>query len=139
MIRGPAVALGRRILIVEGITPGCHMLAERLGRRGYEVEMARSAREALLLAKTGRWDAVVLNIGLPGMNGVELYTGLHPDGDRECLPIIFVSGYAEQNLLQALRKVPRGSEPVKAFGVCHFLSTLEQYLQNGKFRASTQP
>ncbi len=100
-----------------------------LTRHGYTVDVAGSASEALLLAQTGRWDAVVLDIGLPDMNGVELYTQLNDDCGRECLPVIFVSGYTGRSLLHALQSTPRTSLLVKPFSVFLFLSTLEQCLQ----------
>lgn len=121
-----------RILIVDGMPSVRCVLAEILAHHGYGVELAGSAREALLLAQTGRWDAVVIDPGLPDMNGVELYTRLHRDSGRGCLPVIFVSGYSEQMLLQALQRAPRASLPVKPFGVLRFLGTLERCLQDGR-------
>lgn len=121
---GPA-----RILIVDGMPPVCRVLAELLRRHGYETDLAGSAREALLLAQTGRWDAVVLDIGLPDMNGVELYTELNRGCGRECLPVIFVSGYTGESLLESLRKIPRATALTKPFSVHAFLLTLERSLQ----------
>ncbi len=121
-----------RILVVDGTPPVCHVLAEVLTRHGYQADLAGSAREALLLAKTGRWDAVVLDIGLPDMNGVELYTRLNHDFGRDCLPVIFVSGGTEQNLLRALRDAPRASLLAKPFSVFIFLRTLERCLQDDR-------
>ena len=119
-----------RILIVDEIPSVRGVLGEILVRHGYGVDLAGSAREALLLAQTGRWDAVVINPGLPDMKGVELYTRLHRDSGRECLPVIFVSGYSEQQLLHALQSAPRAALLAKPFSVLQFLSTLEQCLQN---------
>lgn len=121
-----------RILVVDGTPPVCCVLAELLTRHGYQADLAGSAREALLLAKTGRWDAVVLDIRLPDMSGVELYTQLNHDSGRDCLPVIFVSGGTEQNLLHALRSVPQASLLAKPFGVLLFLCTLERCLQGDR-------
>jgi DNA-binding response OmpR family regulator len=119
-----------RILIVEETQPVRCLLVEILKHHGYRVDLAGSAREALLLAQTGWWDAVVISFGLPDMQGVELYTRLHRDCGRECLPLIFVHGYSRQKLLHALQSTPRASLPEKLFGVRQFLSTLEECLQN---------
>jgi CheY-like chemotaxis protein len=121
-----------RILIVDGMPSVRCVMAEILVRHGYAVDLAGSAREALLLAQTGQWDAVVIDSGLPDMKGVELYTRLHRDSGRKCLPVIFVSGYSEQRLLHALQSVPRASLLEKPFSVHQFLSTLEQCLQGGR-------
>jgi CheY-like chemotaxis protein len=140
MIRGPATAFGKRrerILFVEALTPVSPALSEQLECHGYGVDMARSAREALLLAQTGRWDAVMLNIGLPAMNGVEFYTRMNRASGRECLPVIFASGYSKQSLLQALQGTSRVSQLAGSSGVGPFLNRLEQCLQNGKLSAPT--
>jgi CheY-like chemotaxis protein len=121
-----------RILLVDPVSPGHGGMAGVLSRHGYTVELTESAREAFVLAQTGRWDAVVINPGLPEMKGVELYTRLHRDSGRECLPVIFVSGHSEQQLLQALQVAPRASQPVKPPGVLQFLDTLEQCLEVGQ-------
>ncbi|MEJ1973637.1 MAG: response regulator [Lacunisphaera sp.] len=119
-----------RILIVDGMSSVCHMLAELLERHGYATDLANSAREALLLAATGRWDAVLLDIGLPDMNGVELYTQLNANNGRECLPVIFVSGYTGQSLLESLQGERGISTLTKPFSVHRFLRTLEQSLRH---------
>ena len=119
-----------RILIVDEIPSVRCVLGEILRRHGYEVDLAGSAREALLLAQSGRWDAVVINPGLPDMKGVELYTRLHRDSGRECLPVIFVSGHSEQQLLHALQSAPRASLLAKPFSVLQFLGTLERCLED---------
>ena len=105
------------------------VMAEILTHYGYGVDMAGSAREALLLAQTGRWDAVVINAGLPDMKGVELFTHLRRDCGRECLPVVFVSGYSRQGLLHALQSMPRASLLEKPFSMREFIGTLERCLQ----------
>jgi DNA-binding NarL/FixJ family response regulator len=55
---------------------------------------AESADEALALMKKRRWDAVVLDIGMPGRSGLELLKELkatHPD-----LPVLLLSIYPEE-------------------------------------------
>ncbi len=126
----PGQAPRASILIVDEMLSVRCVLAELLVRHGYAVDLAGSAREALLLAQTGRWDAVVIDASLPDMKGVELYTRLHRDSGRECLPVIFVSGYSEQRLLDALQSTPRASLLGKPFSVRQFLGTLERCLQN---------
>lgn len=120
-----------RILIVDGSSPVRCVMAEILARHGYGVDLAGSAREALLLAQTGRWDAVVIDAGLPDMSGVELYTRLRRDSGRECLPVIFVNGYSESQLLHALQSAPRAALLAKPFSVIRFLDTLERCLEDG--------
>ena len=47
------------------------VLAERLEARGLRVGMANSGSEALEAAETTGFDAIVLDMAMPGMNGIE--------------------------------------------------------------------
>ena len=60
---------------------------------GYEVATAAAGEEALRLIEAGRFELMVTDVAMPGMNGVELARRarrLAPD-----LPILFASGYAD--------------------------------------------
>jgi CheY-like chemotaxis protein len=126
------VLSGSRILVVDKSSLIRSLMAELLRSHGYTVDLAGSAREALQLAQIGQWDAVVLDIGLPDMQGVELYTRMRQGSGRECLPVIFVSGHPEQKLLHALSHVPWAVFLPKPFGVLQFLCSLERCLRSGQ-------
>lgn len=61
-----------RLLLVED-DPGLVELLERqLGQVGYEVTATNSGSEALYLAEEGRFDLLILDLGLPDMDGIEV-------------------------------------------------------------------
>jgi CheY-like chemotaxis protein len=80
--------------------------AETLREEGFEVEEADCAETALTLAPFDRFDCVVTDYLMPGMNGVELARRLH--ADRPALPILLLSGYAD---LEAFSALPYISKP----------------------------
>ena len=80
--------------------------AEMLRDEGYEVDEADSAETALALGPFDRFDCVVTDYLMPGMNGVELANRLH--ADRPGLPILLLSGYAD---LEAFSALPYVSKP----------------------------
>ncbi|MFO0953229.1 MAG: sigma-54 dependent transcriptional regulator [Isosphaeraceae bacterium] len=59
-----------RILIVDDEASICWAFREFLTDEGHEVDVAASAEEGLKLAESGRPDAVVLDVRLPGMDGL---------------------------------------------------------------------
>ena len=63
-----------------------------LRKRGYEVFRADSGEEALSLAQTAAFDAVVLDVDMPGMDGVTVCRHLR---EKSRIPVIFLSAYAE--------------------------------------------
>src|SRR5258706_667374 len=61
-----------RILIVEDESLLANRLATTLGERGYAVDLARDRARADVLARTESHDAVILDLGLPRVDGLTL-------------------------------------------------------------------
>lgn len=65
-----------RVLIVEDCPDLANVLPLHFSDAGYEVELASNGRSGLQLAKTGRYRLVVLDLGLPEMDGLEICRNL---------------------------------------------------------------
>ncbi len=65
-----------RVLVVDDEPQIRRALGINLRARGYEVDLAESGEEALELAARRHPDVVVLDLGLPGIGGVEVIAGL---------------------------------------------------------------
>ena len=59
-----------RILVVDDEKESVEMLSRNLSRRGYEVETANTGEEGVKRAQQSKFDIVLLDIQLPGMDGV---------------------------------------------------------------------
>jgi DNA-binding response OmpR family regulator len=79
---------GPNLLIVEDEEPARHALAEYLERRGYEVHQADTAQEAIRQWDAHRADAVLLDLGLPDLDGVDVIRRIRREG---VTPIIILS------------------------------------------------
>jgi two-component system KDP operon response regulator KdpE len=79
---------GQRILIVDDDLHIRRLLQGTLTRAGYESIEAKTAAEALHQAKAARPDAILLDLGLPDRDGLEIVTLLRQQGTA---PIIVVS------------------------------------------------
>jgi two-component system KDP operon response regulator KdpE len=77
-----------RILVVDDERPIRRALAANLKARGYDVDSAGSGEEALDLATRHHPDVVLLDLGLPGIDGVEVIEGLR---GWSRIPIIVLS------------------------------------------------
>ena len=92
-----------KILIVDDDPVVRDSLGAWFESEDYEVTIAASGKEALALVKPGAWDAALLDIKMPGMDGIELQAKLasiDPD-----LPLIIMTGYATvETAVQALKR-----------------------------------
>ncbi len=64
-------------------------LTRGLREAAYEVEQAATGTAALALAEQGAWDAIVLDVLLPGMSGVDVCRAIRARGDR--VPILMLT------------------------------------------------
>ena len=79
------------VFVVDDDHAACDALARSLTARGYQVEHFYSARTFLDAFGKGRPGCLVLDYGMPDMNGLELQSHLADVGAK--LPIIFVTGH----------------------------------------------
>ena len=79
-----------RILVVDDVEIHRRLVEILLTGEGYTVDLAGTAREALASVIANPPDAVVLDLALPDMHGLELLGMLRADAAE--IPILIVSG-----------------------------------------------
>ena len=84
---------GPSLLIVEDEAPARHALAEYLERRGYEVHQAATAREAVREWDAHRADLVLLDLGLPDLDGIDVIRRIRREATT---PIIILSARGDE-------------------------------------------
>ena len=84
--------IGGRVLVVEDDDDIADILRRSLRNEGYEVRTSADGIEALDVAAGFLPDVVVLDLGLPGLDGVEVCRRLRSDGD---VPILMLTARAE--------------------------------------------
>ncbi len=86
---------GSRILVVDDNVDTARGMARLLKLLGNEVRVAHDGPEALELARQARPDFVLLDIGLPGLDGYQVATQLRLEECGRGATIIAVSGYGQ--------------------------------------------
>ncbi|HTV23860.1 MAG TPA: ATP-binding protein [Polyangiaceae bacterium] len=87
----------KRILVVDDNEDAAEMLAIVLGQSGYQTRTAYQGRSAL--ASVHEWppDIVILDIGLPDMNGYDVARELRRNGHASSLVLIALTGWGTQD------------------------------------------
>lgn len=85
---------GLRILLVDDNVDSSEPLSLLLQSKGHDTRVAVEGREAISLAETFEPDCVVLDLGMPGMDGFEIARTLRrqPEGAR--LVLVALTGWA---------------------------------------------
>lgn len=81
-----------KILLVDDEAEFLKTLSERMRARGMEVSTAGSAKDALAKVDEGAYDAVVLDLQMPGMDGLEALRILKEKDPK--LQVILLTGHA---------------------------------------------
>jgi CheY-like chemotaxis protein len=93
--RGPAAR--RRVLVVDDNVDAANALRYLLERDGHEVKVATDGRAGLAAARDFRPDVLLLDIGLPQLNGYEIAKQVRSDESLRHVTIIAITGYGQQD------------------------------------------
>jgi PAS domain S-box-containing protein len=84
------------LMVVDDNVDAAHMLAMFLQAKKYQVTVEHEPFKALELAKQGNFDAYLLDIGLPGMDGNELARHIRTLPQAKKARMIAITGYGDQ-------------------------------------------
>jgi CheY-like chemotaxis protein len=85
------------ILIVEDNEASRDALARRLERRRYAVLTAVDGHQAVAVAQADKPDLILMDLGMPGMDGWDATAALKMSAETRHIPIIVLSAHAMPN------------------------------------------
>lgn len=85
------------IMVVEDNEPSRDALGRRLERRGYRVVVAADGQQAVAVAHSAKPDLILMDLGLPIMDGWEATKQLKGHAATRHIPIIVLSAHAMTN------------------------------------------
>lgn len=116
-----------RILIIEDERRLAATLADMLEDAGYSADLAGDGEDGLELARSGIYDAIVLDVMLPGLNGFQVVSQLRKD--RIMTPVLMLTARCE--LKDRVRGLDAGADYylTKPFENAEFLACLRTVLR----------
>jgi PAS domain S-box-containing protein len=113
----------KRVLLVEDNEDAAMALSMCLEEYGYVVEHVGTCADALRVARSGRFDAVLTDLGLPDGSGIEVGRALSND-----VPVLALSGYGQEQDRQRSAEAGFAAHLVKPADPAEVHATLSQVL-----------
>jgi two-component system, cell cycle response regulator DivK len=82
------------IMVAEDNEPSRDALSRRLERRGYRILPAVDGEQAVAIARSALPDLILMDLGLPGIDGWEATRQLKADAATRHIPLIVLSAHA---------------------------------------------
>lgn len=128
---GEAASQGRRILVAEDSPPNRLVMKLMLERLGYEVTCVCDGREAVDAMAQGVYDAVLLDISMPNMTGLEAIRHMRAAGATD-VPIIALSGRSSPEEIAEIEAATFSERLLKPVASAQLALSLRRHLSGSK-------
>jgi CheY-like chemotaxis protein len=121
----------RRILIVEDNELNRDVLSRRLASRGYQILQAAEGRECLALAEAGAPDLILMDLGMPEIDGWECTRRLKMHPKTATIPIIALTAHAMHGDREKALAAGCDEFDTKPIDFTALLKKMQQLLEGG--------
>ena len=90
--------MGEKILVVDDEEQIRDVLSDFLTKKGYEVVSASNGEEALELTETEKPHVILLDVKMPGIDGIETCRRLKEDEKTRSIPIVMITAFADREV-----------------------------------------
>jgi PAS domain S-box-containing protein len=122
------------VLVVDDEQDVCVGLSSHLNSIGCAVETVKSGEEALYMIKINHYDLLIVDIKMPGMNGLDLYRQLRLDKPQVISRVAFMSESSQQDQEEVMTAmgIPVLRKPFNKMDVVGFLRCLQNLFRKEK-------
>jgi two-component system cell cycle response regulator DivK len=117
-----------RILVVEDNEMNMQLFEYLLEESGFEIIKATTGEEALRLASESKPDLILMDIHLPGMDGLSVVRELKAGGDMEGVPILALTAHAMRGDKDRFLQAGCDGYISKPIDVKTFIPSIRQFL-----------
>ena len=120
------------ILIVEDNDKNLKLVRDVLQVKGYATIEAMNAEDGLVLARERKPDLILMDIQLPGMNGIEALGVLRADPATAAIPVVAVTASVMAHDRNKITEAGFDAYVGKPINLKEFLDTVRRMLENDK-------
>jgi len=122
----------KRILLVEDNAANRKLIGDHLRRTGYDVQEVETADEGISLALTEHYDLLVMDIQLPGTDGLTATRLLRANPATAHIPILAVTAHAMRGDEERILDAGCDAYAAKPIVYKEFLATVANLLTNAQ-------
>ncbi len=134
----PTHSTKARVLVVEDEQDLQDLIRFNLERNGYRVTCAESGEKALRLVRSELPDLIVLDLMLPGMDGLQFCRAMKEDAESAEVPIIMLTAKSEEADIVAGLELGADDYVTKPFSPRVLLARIKAVLRRGDAVADTE-
>ena len=119
---------GHRILVVEDNELNLKLVRDVLSYAGFDVVEARTGEQGVELAAACRPDLVLMDLGLPGIDGIEALRQLRASPHGQGVPVVAVTAYAMREDRERAVRAGFDGYVEKPFGIRELPGQVRRFL-----------
>ena len=121
------------VLVIDDESSVGTLLRFNLRQRGFDVDTAASAAEGYAKAQAKTFDLIILDVALPGIDGIEACSMLKNLENYEEIPVIMISSRSDSVTMDQARRAGAADYLVKPFTFQELQSRIEDQLSRPYF------
>ena len=125
--------MARDVLVIDDESSVGTLLRFNLRQRGFNVEIAANAAEGYKKAQGRNFDLIILDVALPGIDGIEACSLLKDLDSYEETPVIMISSRSDSVTIDQARRAGAAEYLVKPFTFEQLLDRIEDQLSRPYF------
>jgi len=126
---GDAPTTPARLLLVDDTPANLKILARLLEKRGYQTELAEDGHQAIERFRSRDYDAILMDLQMPGLDGFGTTTAIRAMSDRRQVPIIALTAHVIDGTRERCLAVGMSDYLAKPIDAALLTATIESQLR----------
>ncbi len=124
--------MSKKILVIDDEELIIKSLTKLLEKNGYDVFVAKNGQDALAMTEEENFDLIIVDIKMPGINGVETIESIYENlqkNNAQKIPAIFITGYADEEIQRKAETLNPIAYIYKPFDISELVDKVKEALE----------
>lgn len=117
----------KKVLVVEDNPVDAELVLEILKAQGFIAHVAKDGNEAIKMAEKVKYELIIMDIKLPGMNGTEVKNVIKSKPEYKNTPVVALTAYAMRGDMERFLAAGFDDYMPKPADVSEFMRRMEKY------------